>query len=581
MSRTARPWKGAGPLALGGLLLSGAAIVADEPPSVPAQLLELGRQALDQGQPVDAAAFYRKALQLDPKNDEARRALAEPALVRIAFQNVGGLPTPTPPAPGTDTPPPNEAGAIDTPPTTEPPPPATDLAPPAEPDRPAAPTASLERASEMEKVQIQRLTSSTRERLQRARDLMNAEQADEAMTALRLALAEVQADDQVPASVRESLSREVRTAIQTTARRADELEARRLERLRLQSMATQRARTLSESQANQETVDAMMVQFDALMAQGIYNVLYNGGSGDIAASTAPFYDARLLAQQARAIEQQALAPRLGIMVAQNVGFLAQSLMFEELKEYRFMMTMQDVERAAVPFPDTITIEYPNADFFRQITEKRIKRYESVDLVNRDPKTLAILAKLNETTSMPFQNETPFSEVIKYIQTVTDTPQLPGGIPIYISPQGLVDAEKTMDSTVQINLEGVPLKTSLRLLLRQLGLTYTVKDGMMSIDSETSVDQPTEIRVYPVADLAIIPLSLLGGGGGGGMGGMGGGMGGMGGGMGGMGGGMGGMGGGMGGMGGGMGGMGGMGGGMRSVPVEDPARRAPFLEKKSN
>ncbi len=136
----------------------------------------------------------------------------------------------------------------------------------------------------------------------------------------------------------------------------------------------------------------------------------------------------------------------------------------------------------------------------------------------------------------------------------------------------------MTSPVTIDLNGVSLKTTLRLILRQLGLTYTVKDGLMTITSETSIDQPTEIRVYPVADLAIIPLSLMGGGGGGGMGG---GMGGMGGGMGGMGGGMGGMGGGMGGMGGGMGGMGGGMGGMRSLPVQDPSLDSPYLEKKSN
>jgi hypothetical protein len=52
------------------------------------------------------------------------------------------------------------------------------------------------------------------------------------------------------------------------------------------------------------------------------------------------------------------------------------------------------------------------------------------------------------------------------------------------------------------------------LLKQLGLTYTVNDGLLTITSEDSVDRPTEIRVYPVADLAIIPLSLAGMGGGG-------------------------------------------------------------------
>ena len=79
----------------------------------------------------------------------------------------------------------------------------------------------------------------------------------------------------------------------------------------------------------------------------------------------------------------------------------------------------------------------------------------------------------------------------------------------------------MTSTVRnMDLEGVPLKITLKLLLKQLDLTYTVKDGFLMITSQESEDQQTEIRVYPVADLAIIPLSLMGGGGmgGGGMGG---------------------------------------------------------------
>ncbi len=152
-----------------------------------------------------------------------------------------------------------------------------------------------------------------------------------------------------------------------------------------------------------------------------------------------------------------------------------------------------------------------------------------------------------------------------------------GIPIYVDPIGLQEAERSLNSTVQIDLEGVPLKTTLRLMLKQLGLAYTVKDGFLMITSEDSEDQQTEIRVYPVADLAIIPMSLMmGGGGGGGMGMMGG-MGGGGMGGGGMGG---------GGMGGGMGGMGGgMGGGMMSIPAvdpQDPSRSDDaYLQKKSN
>jgi hypothetical protein len=311
------------------------------------------------------------------------------------------------------------------------------------------------------------------------------------------------------------------------------------------------------------------------MAQGQYNVLANGGLGDIRAATAPFDDARNLSMAARALEPLAAAPRAGFFVSQTTGFLAQALAFEQIKEYRFMLTMQDVDRGAVPFPDTQTIEYPPVDAWRTLSERRIKRYgNAVDLLDRDAKTKSILAKLDEPISMSFANETPLEDVLKYIKSATQGPN-DTGIPIYVDPVGLNEAEKTMTSPITLDLEGVPLKTTLRLMLKQLGLTYTVKDGLLTITSESSEDQPTEIRVYPVADLAIIPLSLMGGGMGGGMrGGMGGGMGG------GMMGGMGGMGGGMGGMG---GGMGGMGMGMMSVPVQDPdaAPGSGYLEKKSN
>ncbi|HKM53953.1 MAG TPA: hypothetical protein VJY33_11125, partial [Isosphaeraceae bacterium] len=184
-----------------------------------------------------------------------------------------------------------------------------------------------------------------------------------------------------------------------------------------------------------------------------------------------------------------------------------------------------------------------------------------------PKTKQIIEKLEQPVAMTFPTDTPLEDVLKYVKQATQGAN-DSGIPIYIDPLGLQEADKTVTSPVQIDLEGVPLKTTLRLLLKQLGLTYTVKDGFLMITSQESEDQQTEIRVYPVADLAIVPQSLMGGGGFGGMGGGGMGGGGMGGGMGG------------GGMGGGMGGMGG--GGMMCVPVE-PQSQEPegaYLEKKS-
>jgi hypothetical protein len=50
-------------------------------------------------------------------------------------------------------------------------------------------------------------------------------------------------------------------------------------------------------------------------------------------------------------------------------------------------------------------------------------------------------------------------------------------------QGATDREMT--TPVSIDAKAEPLKTSLQRLLKSVGLTYTVKDGLLTITSESS------------------------------------------------------------------------------------------------
>ncbi len=119
-----------------------------------------------------------------------------------------------------------------------------------------------------------------------------------------------------------------------------------------------------------------------------------------------------------------------------------------------------------------------------------------DAPDESPKSKAILAKLDERISMNFPNDTPLEDVKKYIEQSTQDKAagLPVGIPIYVDPQGLQDADKTMASTVAISLKGVALKTTLTLLLKQLNLGYQVKDGLLIIQSLNPEDQETPITI---------------------------------------------------------------------------------------
>lgn len=105
------------------------------------------------------------------------------------------------------------------------------------------------------------------------------------------------------------------------------------------------------------------------------------------------------------------------------------------------------------------------------------------LAARDDRSQAILAQLDKPISLPFPRATPLEDVLRYIKQATAGPTLPSGILIYIDSIGLDEVGKTESSPVKINVEGVPLRTSLDLLLAQLNLSYRIRDGILMISAK--------------------------------------------------------------------------------------------------
>ena len=64
----------------------------------------------------------------------------------------------------------------------------------------------------------------------------------------------------------------------------------------------------------------------------------------------------------------------------------------------------------------------------------------------------------------------------------------------MEPLGLQEANTSINSTIEFDRADLPLKTSLRLILKPLGLSYIVKDGLLMIDSRSAI---TETRVEEV------------------------------------------------------------------------------------
>lgn len=125
------------------------------------------------------------------------------------------------------------------------------------------------------------------------------------------------------------------------------------------------------------------------------------------------------------------------------------------------------------------------------------------------KTELIKKKLDLPIPMHFPDETPLDEVLKYIRNSTRDTNFPG-IPIYVDPVGLQVAGRSMTSTVQLNLDTVPVRDALRLCLKQLGLGFGVRSGFIMISAEDTPAIPVyedPLQVVGHSFLALVAAAL--------------------------------------------------------------------------
>ncbi len=127
----------------------------------------------------------------------------------------------------------------------------------------------------------------------------------------------------------------------------------------------------------------------------------------------------------------------------------------------------------------------------QIARLRIARMSAaLSRLDKNPKNIAVIKKLEEPMALHFPTATPLEEILNHVKEATkgsDGKRLS----IYVDPLALQEAEKTLESPVVIDLEDVPLRLSLRLVLKQLGLAYCVREGVVMISTIEGIKQELE------------------------------------------------------------------------------------------
>jgi hypothetical protein len=127
-------------------------------------------------------------------------------------------------------------------------------------------------------------------------------------------------------------------------------------------------------------------------------------------------------------------------------------------------------------------------------------------IYREPIQEGIYDALDEPIALTYADGAPLDVVLKEIkQKTTKNPKLPRGIPIYVDPLGLQEAEKSMNSEVKRppSADRLTLGEHLECLLDFLGLAYTTKDGFLMITSKTPWDMTTSMpsEHRPIVDLS--------------------------------------------------------------------------------
>jgi hypothetical protein len=107
---------------------------------------------------------------------------------------------------------------------------------------------------------------------------------------------------------------------------------------------------------------------------------------------------------------------------------------------------------------------------------------------------AIKEALAQPTEMDFVNS-PLSDVADYFKDYH-------GVTIQIDQKSLREANVDSATLVTMKLKGVTLRSALNLILKEIGLTWTIRDEVLLITTPEAADEQLTTKVLDVSDLVV-------------------------------------------------------------------------------
>jgi hypothetical protein len=170
--------------------------------------------------------------------------------------------------------------------------------------------------------------------------------------------------------------------------------------------------------------------------------------------------------------------------ARAAGALREIREIRDERDVRYQRAFTNLVRSTIPIEGEV--EFPPAEKWRKLTEMRTKS----TLTDKEKNLLKVLSTPIKEMQLKDQ---PIGPVLEEIEKKY-------GISIDLDKRGLDQAQLTPESPVSINARGQTLRSVLKTMLGNAGLTFTIRQEGLRVTTPQLAAEDMVTRVYPIGDL---------------------------------------------------------------------------------
>ncbi|MGL6076906.1 MAG: VWA domain-containing protein [Fimbriiglobus sp.] len=353
----------------------------------------------------------------------------------------------------------------------------------------------IEQAKNAQAVLEQEYRILVDETLRRARRLMTSD-PDSAYEDLKRQRESVLGNEQLSETTRQKLSNDLESAMREVTLKGSEIKRTLSSQRERIAQARQRINEFEQKATQEEQTRARIDSFRQLMNQARFELAQQEAQVMIAERVS----------RGQNIPPEALA---AYRISQSANNLRELTELKRIRENNYLLTMLQVEKSFVPYPDEPPVHFPPAAVWRELTGSRVEKYSNANLGPDAPPSFKRLRAVieGETSKRIKINSLDGLTLSALLATISKEFEDDGVKFVFrqeLFPADFKPGEEKIKTTS--DLAGLPLGTFLDTILRDLKMSWVARPEYIEIGPNTteySLRYEEKVtRVFDVAELIV-------------------------------------------------------------------------------